>query len=58
MENAGAGILVEFTTADHNGLNISNIYATGIAGIVFAGSNGAADGIESSARNCPHGPEW
>jgi mannose-6-phosphate isomerase-like protein (cupin superfamily) len=44
VENAGAGILVEFSTPNHNGLSISNVYASGMQGIPF-GTQQNADGI-------------
>jgi hypothetical protein len=59
VKNAGAGILVEFTTANHNGLNISGIYATGMAPIqdISNQSAGAADGILESAGIVLTGPK-
>ena len=44
VENAGAGILVEFSTPNHNGLSLSNIYATGMQGIPY-GTQENADGM-------------
>ncbi len=47
VENAGAGILVEYSTPNHNGLNITDIYATGMKGIAGT-NNGAADNLVES----------
>ena len=47
VKDAGAGILVEFTTPNHYGLNITDIYATGMTGIAGT-SNGTADNLVES----------
>jgi hypothetical protein len=44
VENAGAGILVEFSTPNHNGLSITNVFASGMQGIPY-GTQANADGM-------------